>query len=196
MVQAMIEIPKEANQILNIVKARYNLKTKSEAIAKIVIECGANIIEPELRPEYLEKLMKIEEEGYGETFDSIEQLRKKIEKKIIGGNIDATNLKKIAINKIIYNYQQITVGNFMIVASQNTSTDTFNLVIHEKVFKTISGLPCNIQNKVKISKDDRFNGKSWAKEFNSVWGAKNISPADYVDIVKWLQAITKLTCFL
>ncbi|HIG94224.1 MAG: hypothetical protein QT05_C0003G0011 [archaeon GW2011_AR13] len=81
MVQAMIEISKEANQILNIIKARYNLKTKSEAISKIVIEWGANIIEPELRPEYLEKLGKIEKEGYGETFNSIDQLRKKIEKK-------------------------------------------------------------------------------------------------------------------
>ncbi len=77
----MIRIPNEANQILNIVKARYNLKTKSEAIAKIVIECGANIIEPELRPEYLKKLRRVEEEGYGETFNSIEQLRKKIEKR-------------------------------------------------------------------------------------------------------------------
>ena len=80
MVQAMIEIPNEANHILNIVKARYNLKTKSEAIAKIVIEFGEDIIEPELRPGYLEKLKRIEQEGYGETFDSIEQLRKKIEK--------------------------------------------------------------------------------------------------------------------
>ena len=77
----MIKIPKEVNQILNIVKARYNLKTKSEAIAKIVIECGANIIEPELRPEYLGKLRKIEEEGYGETFNSIGEFRKKIEKR-------------------------------------------------------------------------------------------------------------------
>ena len=81
MVQAMIDISEEANQILNIVKARYNLKTKSEAIAKIVIECGGSILEPELRPEYLKKLKEIEEEGYGETFSSIELLRKKIEKK-------------------------------------------------------------------------------------------------------------------
>lgn len=81
MVQAMIEIPNEANHILNIVKARYNLRTKSEAIAKIVIECGAQIIEPELRPEYLKKLRRIEKEGYGETFKSIEQLRRKIEKR-------------------------------------------------------------------------------------------------------------------
>jgi len=75
MVQAMIEIPKEANQILNIVKARYNLKTKSEAISKIVIECGANILEPELRPEYLEKLERIRKGRYLK-FDSIDDLRK------------------------------------------------------------------------------------------------------------------------
>ena len=75
MVQAMIDIPAEANQILNIVKARYNLKTKSEAIAKIVIECGANIIEPELRPEYLEKLQKIRKGKYFK-FNSIDDLRK------------------------------------------------------------------------------------------------------------------------
>ncbi len=81
MIQAMIEIPEEANHILNIVKARYNLKTKSEAIAKIVIECGENILEPELRPEYVKKLENIEKEGYGETFKSIEQLRKKTEKR-------------------------------------------------------------------------------------------------------------------
>lgn len=80
MIQAVIEIPEEANQILNIVKARYNLKTKSEAISKIVIDFGGNILEPELRPEYIEKLKKIQEEGYGETFSSIKQLRKKIEK--------------------------------------------------------------------------------------------------------------------
>ncbi len=75
MVQAMIEIPEEANHILNIVKARYNLKTKSEAIAKIVVEYGGNILEPELRPEYLEKLQKIEKEK-GISFKNISELRK------------------------------------------------------------------------------------------------------------------------
>lgn len=78
MVQAMIEIPEEANHILNIVKARYNLKTKSEAIAKIVIECGESIIEPELRPEYLKKLKRIKKEK-GITFKNIAELRKIIE---------------------------------------------------------------------------------------------------------------------
>lgn len=79
MVQAMIEIPEEANQILNIVKARYNLKTKSEAIAHVVIEYGSGILEPDLRPEYLEKLRKIEKKGKFISFNSIEALKKSIE---------------------------------------------------------------------------------------------------------------------
>ena len=79
MVQAMIKIPKEVNQILNIVKARYGLKTKSEAIARIVAEYGSEILEPELRPEYIQKLKKIEKEGKFISFNSIKELRKSIE---------------------------------------------------------------------------------------------------------------------
>ena len=74
----MIDIPEKANHILNIVKARYNLKTKSEAIAKIVMEHGESILEPEIRPEYLEKLKKIRKGKYIK-FSSIEELRKNIE---------------------------------------------------------------------------------------------------------------------
>lgn len=75
MVQAMIDISQEANHIINIVKARYNLKTKSEAISKIVIEQGEELLEPEIRPEYLEKLDKIRKGKYT-RFNSIEELRK------------------------------------------------------------------------------------------------------------------------
>ena len=75
----MIEIPKEVNQVLNIVKARFGLKTKSEAIARVVVEYGAEILEPELRPEYIKKLKKIEKEGKFINFDSIEDLKKSIE---------------------------------------------------------------------------------------------------------------------
>jgi len=75
MVQAMIDIPEEANHILNIVKARYNLKTKSDAISKIVIECGGNILAPELRTEYMKKLEKIQKGKYN-SYKTFEELRK------------------------------------------------------------------------------------------------------------------------
>jgi len=79
MVQAMIDISSEVNHILNIIKVRYGLKTKSEAIARVVAEYGINILEPELRPEYIEKLKKIESEGSFVRYRSLDEFRKSIE---------------------------------------------------------------------------------------------------------------------
>ena len=78
MVQNIIHIQDKEDRVINIVKAKYGLKTKSEAIALITQTYEENFLEPELRPEYLEKLKKIEEEGYSETFSSVDELRKKI----------------------------------------------------------------------------------------------------------------------
>jgi len=78
MVQAMVDIPKEANQILNIVKARHNLKTKSAAIALVVRAYGANLLEPNLRPSYVEKLASLSLEK-GIPFKDINGLKKLIE---------------------------------------------------------------------------------------------------------------------
>lgn len=62
MVQAMIQISDEANQILNIVKARYGLKDKSDAIEKVVIEFGEDFLEPQLCPEFIKKMKERQNE--------------------------------------------------------------------------------------------------------------------------------------
>ena len=62
MVQAMIQISDEANQILNIVKARYGLKDKSDAIEKVVLEFGEDFLEPQLRPEFIQKMKERQKE--------------------------------------------------------------------------------------------------------------------------------------
>jgi len=64
MVQAMINITKHVNQVLNIVKAKYGLKDKSEAINIVVAEYEESFLEPQLRPEYKEKLTKIMKEKH------------------------------------------------------------------------------------------------------------------------------------
>lgn len=79
MVQAVINIDENTNRVLNIVKAKYGLKDKSDAINLVVNEYEENFLEPELRPEYIKKLKKIEKEGYSKTYSSIEELRKEIE---------------------------------------------------------------------------------------------------------------------
>lgn len=63
MVQAMIQISDDANQILNIVKARFSLNDKSEAIEKVILEYGKDLLEPELKPEFIEKMRKREQES-------------------------------------------------------------------------------------------------------------------------------------
>ena len=75
MVQAIINVNERTNQVLNIVKAKYNLKDKSEAINVMAEKYEHEILEPELRPEYAEKLNKIRKGKYIK-FSSIGELRK------------------------------------------------------------------------------------------------------------------------
>jgi len=56
MVKAIVNINERANRVLNIVKAKHGLKTKSDAINKVVSEYGISLLEPELRPEFIEKI--------------------------------------------------------------------------------------------------------------------------------------------
>jgi len=78
MVQSIIDLSENEDRILNIVKAKYGFKNKSQAIALIAKIYADSFLEPELRPEYLEKLDKIKEEE-GIRFSSIEELRDHIE---------------------------------------------------------------------------------------------------------------------
>jgi hypothetical protein len=59
MVQALINLDSNTNRVLNVVKAKYNLKDKSEAIKFVVSEFIEKEDEPELRPEFEKKLKKI-----------------------------------------------------------------------------------------------------------------------------------------
>ncbi len=75
MPQAIINLNEYEDRILNIVKGKFGLKTKSESVNLIIDKFGENLLEPELRPEYLEKLKKIRKGKYIK-FKSIDELRK------------------------------------------------------------------------------------------------------------------------
>jgi len=59
---AIVKISDEANHVINVVKAKYDLKDKSEAINKMAEEYENEVLEPELKPEFVEKMKKIEKE--------------------------------------------------------------------------------------------------------------------------------------
>lgn len=59
MVQALVEIDENTNRVLNSVKAKYNLRDKGEAIKLVVSEYISYEDEPELKPEFIEKMRQI-----------------------------------------------------------------------------------------------------------------------------------------
>ncbi len=63
MVKAIVDVSEHVNRIINIVKAKHGLKNKSMAIEVMAREYEKFLLEPELRPEYINKLKKIEKES-------------------------------------------------------------------------------------------------------------------------------------
>jgi mannitol/fructose-specific phosphotransferase system IIA component len=59
MVNALVQINYNTNKVLNIVKARHGLKNKGEAIQFVVNEFVEYENEPDLRPEFIEKMKEI-----------------------------------------------------------------------------------------------------------------------------------------
>lgn len=55
----MINISEQSNKVLNVVKAKYGLKDKSEAIDLVARQYEEAFLEPKLKPEYIAKLKKI-----------------------------------------------------------------------------------------------------------------------------------------
>ena len=63
MVENIVKLNKEADKIINMVKAKYGLKNKSQAINIMAKRVGMIMLEPEVRPEYIEKLERIRKHG-------------------------------------------------------------------------------------------------------------------------------------
>ena len=59
MVQAIIDIDEHANRVINVVKAKFGLKDKSAAIEMMALQYEEELLEPQLRPEYKDKLTRI-----------------------------------------------------------------------------------------------------------------------------------------
>jgi len=78
MVQAIINLGEHEDRILNILKGKFGLKNKSDAVNLVIEKYGEEFLEPELRPEYVNKLKKIKRQK-GKQFKSVYGLKKHIE---------------------------------------------------------------------------------------------------------------------
>ncbi len=76
MVQALVQIDDNTNRVLNVVKAKYDLNDKGEAIQLVVSKYIEEENEPELRPEFIEKAKRIMKEK-SIHIGSLENFRKR-----------------------------------------------------------------------------------------------------------------------
>ena len=62
MVKAIVDIDAEANRVINVIKAQYDFKDKSQAINELARQYKELVLESDLRPEYLRRLEKLRSE--------------------------------------------------------------------------------------------------------------------------------------
>ena len=80
MVQAIVNLGEFEDRVLTIVKGKYGLKNKTEAINFIIDRYEEKFLEPELKPEYIEKIKGLEKKGKFNQYTSLSELKKNIEK--------------------------------------------------------------------------------------------------------------------
>ncbi|RLJ06150.1 MAG: antitoxin [Candidatus Aenigmatarchaeota archaeon] len=62
MPQILVNLTDYENAIVTIVKGKHNFKNKNEAIRHIIREYEIEFLEPELRPEFIKRMEKVQRE--------------------------------------------------------------------------------------------------------------------------------------
>ncbi len=79
MAQTQVLLNEHEDRVISIVKGKYGLKSKEAAIKFVIDRFEEELLEPELRPEYIEKLQHKEKSGKLRAYTSLDKLRSEIE---------------------------------------------------------------------------------------------------------------------
>jgi hypothetical protein len=63
MVKSLIELDERESRVVNIVKAKYGLKDKSQALSIIIKRYEECELEPELKPEFVKEVQETQKKG-------------------------------------------------------------------------------------------------------------------------------------
>lgn len=137
-------------------------------------------------------------------FPSVSPAKEKMLKsKMFAGTTDCLELKREQILAAIKDNCNLKVGPFSIKVrgyyfSEKNEKPIMTIDIYERKSKTPTGHPCNMDYKLDVYSDKRFIGRPWLELFNNgrQGTATNVPIETVVDIIKWLQALKKLTVFL
>lgn len=120
------------------------------------------------------------------------------------GVFNITHLKKAEIKEKIFKYTNFQIGNFLIRTKKYRGTPdtdkninlTFDIEVYERKNQTPTGRQCNMDYRANLKIDDRFATRPWIDLFDDEGRANNISIDDFVNIIRYMQTIKKLSAFL
>ncbi len=75
MASAVVSFNDHTNRLLNMIKAKFDLRNKSEAVNFVIEKYGNNALDEEVRPEYLEKIRRIMKEP-AKKYSSLAEMAK------------------------------------------------------------------------------------------------------------------------
>ncbi|MFH1306494.1 MAG: antitoxin [Candidatus Micrarchaeota archaeon] len=73
MTGAVVDLSEYNNKIVNMIKAGYDLKNKSDAINLIVESYGKEVLEPQIKPGYMNKLKRIQRQK-GKVYKDVDEM--------------------------------------------------------------------------------------------------------------------------
>lgn len=78
-VQAIVKIGEYEDRILTIVKGKFGFKNKSDAINFVIGKYEEDLLEPELKPEFIKEMKNLENKGKFKNYKSLSALKADIE---------------------------------------------------------------------------------------------------------------------
>jgi hypothetical protein len=79
MVQTIVSLGDYEDRVLNIVKGKFGLKSKSDTVNFLIRKYDEDMLESELKPEFIEKVKDIEKNGKFKNYKTMTSLRNDIE---------------------------------------------------------------------------------------------------------------------
>jgi hypothetical protein len=159
--------------------------------------------------DYLELLKKLLDQQYNDAEEDVEEnawipaespLKDKIPIFVQSGIIDLTNAKKDKIKHQLFQSTNFRVDHFLIKLKKSTvskigSNLELEIQVFEEKFKTPSGAPCRMTYRLDIFKDNRFKDFIHLSKFKNSYASK-VGSEVFVDLIRWMQAIRRMTAFL
>ncbi|OIO25729.1 hypothetical protein COX85_02270 [Candidatus Micrarchaeota archaeon CG_4_10_14_0_2_um_filter_55_9] len=80
MTQVTVNLTKEQDRVVGIIKSAYGLSSKNKAIQLIIGEAAEGVLERELRPEFVEHVLNLEKHGKFKKYSSFDRFWEEVER--------------------------------------------------------------------------------------------------------------------